>query len=103
MLDDATLQVMSYAQSSSLFRMGLVQIVVGSAKQANLQRAAAKVAEAAEAGAHLVALPECFNSPYGVKHFPKYAEEVPGGQSCQAMAKMAKENKVGSLNSLKKK
>jgi len=36
----------------------------------------AKVLEAARAGAKLVVLPECFNSPYGTKHFPKYAEEL---------------------------
>lgn len=32
--------------------------------------------EAAEAGASLVVLPECFNSPYGCQYFPKYAEKI---------------------------
>ncbi len=66
--------------SATVFRLGLVQLAVGSAKKANLQRAAAKVAEAKSKGAQLVVLPECFNSPYGVKHFPEYAEPVPSGQ-----------------------
>lgn len=32
--------------------------------------------EAAKAGASLVVLPECFNSPYGTQYFPKYAETL---------------------------
>ena len=32
--------------------------------------------EAAKAGASLVVLPECFNSPYGCQYFPKYAEKI---------------------------
>ena len=36
---------------------------------------------------------ECFNSPYGVKHFPKYAEPIPG-ETTEALAKLAKECKV---------
>ena len=32
--------------------------------------------EAAKAGASLIVLPECFNSPYGTQYFPKYAETL---------------------------
>jgi len=35
------------------------------------------VAQVAKAGANIVVLPECFNSPYGCEHFPKYAEPLP--------------------------
>jgi omega-amidase len=35
-----------------------------------------KVLEAAKAGAKLIVLPECFNSPYGCQFFPKYAETI---------------------------
>lgn len=37
---------------------------------------------------------ECFNSPYGVKYFPEYCEEIPGGETTSALAKAAKENNV---------
>jgi omega-amidase len=32
--------------------------------------------EAAKAGAGIIVLPECFNSPYGTLYFPKYAEKL---------------------------
>lgn len=35
-------------------------------------------------------LQECFNSPYGVKHFPAYAETIPG-ESTQFLSAIAKE------------
>jgi omega-amidase len=34
------------------------------------------VLEASKAGANLIVLPECFNSPYGTQYFPKYAEQL---------------------------
>jgi predicted amidohydrolase len=42
----------------------------------NLSNARSKVLEAAKAGARLIVLPECFNSPYGTNFFPKYAETL---------------------------
>ncbi|MEE6468312.1 hypothetical protein FKM82_008253 [Ascaphus truei] len=38
----------------------------------------------------MVALPECFNSPYGTKYFPVYAEKIPG-ESTQMLSEVAKE------------
>ena len=59
-------------------KLALCQILVHpSDKAANLAAARAAVAEAAGAGAKLICLPECFNSPYDSKLFPQYAEEVP--------------------------
>lgn len=48
----------------------------GADKAANLSHARSKVLEAAQAGAKLIVLPECFNSPYGTQYFPKYAETL---------------------------
>lgn len=38
-----------------------------------------------------MALPECFNSPYGTKYFDEYAEEVPSGETSRALSKAAAE------------
>jgi len=78
----------------SKFRLALVQLAVGSNKADNLARAVARVGEAARAGAQLVSLPECFNSPYGTQHFSEYSELVPSGASCQALSEAAKEHRV---------
>lgn len=49
---------------------------IGADKAVNLTHARTKVLEAAKAGASLIVLPECFNSPYGTQYFPKYAETL---------------------------
>ncbi|CAI9602757.1 unnamed protein product, partial [Staurois parvus] len=72
------------------FRLGLVQLFVSPVKADNLKRASELVKQAAKQGAQVVALPECFNSPYGTKFFPEYAEKIPG-QSTQMLSEVAKE------------
>ena len=57
-------------------KLALIQLAAGPDKAANLAHARAKVIEASTAGASLIVLPECFNSPYGTNHFPKYAETL---------------------------
>ncbi|KAJ5884734.1 Hydrolase [Penicillium taxi] len=49
---------------------------LGADKAVNLSHARTKILEAAQAGAGLIVLPECFNSPYGTGYFPKYAETL---------------------------
>ncbi|KAI9040142.1 carbon-nitrogen hydrolase family protein [Aspergillus affinis] len=57
-------------------KLALVQLASGADKAVNLAHARRKVLEAAQAGAKLIVLPECFNSPYGTQYFPKYAETL---------------------------
>jgi omega-amidase len=75
------------------FRLALIQLAVSANKAANIQRTKHLVAEAASSGARVVALPECFNSPYGTEYFASYAETIPG-DSTNALAEMAKENAI---------
>ncbi|KAI8825832.1 carbon-nitrogen hydrolase [Fimicolochytrium jonesii] len=72
------------------FKIALVQLLVTANKQANLSLARTRVLEAKKNGAEVVVLPECFNSPYGTSHFPKYAELL-DGESSQALQSMAKD------------
>ncbi|KXS13324.1 carbon-nitrogen hydrolase [Gonapodya prolifera JEL478] len=67
--------------------------MVGANKAENLLRARTKVLEAKDKGANVVVLPECFNSPYGVKFFPDYAEVIPG-ESTNALSAIAKDARV---------
>lgn len=77
-----------------LFRAALVQSRVGKDRTKNLENAARLIAEAKKGGANLVALPECFNSPYGTKFFNEYAESIPNGPTCEMLSKAAKEHSI---------
>jgi omega-amidase len=88
---------------SNRLKLAMCQFLVGADKVANLATARAAVKEAAEKGAQLVALPECFNSPYATDCFPEYAEEIPKASgdvdaekhpSTAMLIEAAKENKV---------
>lgn len=57
-------------------KLALIQLASGSNKAQNLSHARSRVLEASRAGANLIVLPECFNSPYGCQYFPKYAETL---------------------------
>ncbi len=58
-------------------RLALLQILAGNDKLKNLETAQLAIAKAASDGANIIALPECFNSPYATDQFPIYAEPMP--------------------------
>jgi N-carbamoylputrescine amidase len=64
------------------FKVGLVQMSMSTDPQANLEKAAAKVEEAARKGAQVVCLPELYRSPYFCQQEDAalfdLAEPVPG-------------------------
>ncbi|KAI8994725.1 carbon-nitrogen hydrolase [Pilobolus umbonatus] len=86
---------MSTLLPSSPFKLALVQIgQIGLDKKANLVHTREMILEAAHQGAQVVVLPECFNSPYGTKYFPQYAETLKGGESVEMMSQVAKEAQI---------
>ncbi|XP_032632565.1 omega-amidase NIT2 [Chelonoidis abingdonii] len=72
------------------FRLALIQLHVSAVKSDNLNKACGLIRKATAQGAKVVALPECFNSPYGTKYFREYAEKIPG-ESTQKLSEVAKE------------
>jgi len=84
----------SISATGRSFKLALIQLSVGANKAANLSRAVQKVEEAAKKGAQVISLPECFNSPYGTKYFPEYAESITDGPTCKALKEAAEKHKV---------
>lgn len=75
-------------------RAALIQLKVGKDRAINLQNAAEQIAKAKSGGARLIALPECFNSPYGTNFFNEYAEAIPHGPTSEMLSTAAKEHGV---------
>jgi len=82
-------------------KLALIQLASGADKEKNLSHARNKVLEAASAGANIIVLPECFNSPYGCDYFPSYAETllpspptIDQSPSFHALSAMAAESKA---------
>lgn len=89
---------MSLTPQPAVLRFAAIQLRVGSDKATNVQRAVDKIREAVsqkppsfDLKRYVVALPECFNSPYGTGFFDEYAETVPGGYTTERLADVAKE------------
>jgi omega-amidase len=71
--------------ASQILKVALCQLEVGPDKSTNIARARKAIEEAADAGAKLVCLPECWNCPYGNKYFAEYSEKVPSaGEPAEA-------------------
>jgi N-carbamoylputrescine amidase len=83
--------------SPSRFQVGLVQMAMSADPARNLEKAVAKVEEAAAGGAAVVCLPELYRSPYFCqKEDPRLfdlAEPVPG-PSTETLGRVAKDKRV---------
>jgi len=62
----------------SILRLACAQMVVVAHKGTNIDAAKAAVGRAALAGAHVVMLPEMWNTPYDNDNFMPYAEDLTG-------------------------
>lgn len=71
------------------FMVALVQMNVGINKRANVEHAEELIESAVEKGAKVIALPECFNSPYGTQFFKEFSEPVPNGETCKKLKEIA--------------
>lgn len=79
-------------KASKCLRIALIQLKVGMDKTKNVTRAVNFIRQAvAEHQPKIIALPECFNSPYGTKHFKDFAEEIPNGYTSNSLSNIAKE------------
>jgi len=83
--------------TTAKFRVGLVQMAVGDDPGENLERAVAKVGEAASRGAQVVCLPELFRTRYFCQREDAalfdLAESVPG-PSTEALGRAARDHGV---------
>jgi N-carbamoylputrescine amidase len=80
--------------TNSAFTVGIVQEAVTSDVRKNVERAEARIREAADKGAQIVCLQELFNAPYFCKSQKHerfdLAEPIPG-PTIEAMQKLARE------------
>lgn len=74
-------------------KVALLQLTSGKDKIKNIRNAYIKIKEAAQKGAQLIVLPECFQSPYSIDCFREYAENS-NGQTQQMLSKAAKESSI---------
>jgi len=79
-----------------MFKLAMIQMrVEGGRKQTNLKRASCLVEEAADAGANIVVLPEAMTLGWTYPPAENDGEDsVPGGDSCQRLAQLAREQGV---------
>lgn len=79
-------------------RVALIQLKAGADKAANLAKVSAFVEKAVASSTvgklDVIVLPECFNSPYAVDQFRNYAEVIPGGETTQFLAQLAKKHGI---------
>ncbi|XP_062537050.1 omega-amidase NIT2-like [Armigeres subalbatus] len=73
-------------------KIALIQLDSFPTKQAAITNAINQIRIAAkDKGAKLVILPECWNSTYCTKEFPRSAEQIPNGETSKALSKISGE------------
>lgn len=84
---------------ASKFRITLCQLAVGTEKVTNVKNAVRLLTSAIESHptTDLLVLPECFNSPYGVQHFPVNAESFNASPTLDAIGDFASRHRVHVL------
>ncbi|XP_022163534.1 omega-amidase NIT2-like [Myzus persicae] len=80
--------------SSSDIRAAVLQLSVSADKSTNIAIAVKRIQQAKLNGCTLAVLPECFTTPYDNALFRKYAEIIPGGETCKALSQAAKSNQM---------
>jgi N-carbamoylputrescine amidase len=99
----AAVRVLAVTQSESTFTVGLVQMSCAPEPAANLEKAVARVREAARRGAQIICLQELFRSPYFCQREDvalfDLAEPIPG-PSTAALSSVARELGVVIVASL---
>lgn len=74
-------------------KLSIVQMLVTTDKQQNLNKALSFIENAALSGSQAVVLPEMFNTPYSHEYF-KLFKEPPNGETVNALCKAAYKNKI---------
>jgi predicted amidohydrolase len=83
------------AQVKSTLKLAMAQMLVeGGKKQNNLERAVARIEEAAQNDADIILLPEAMDLGWTHSSAKTEAEPIPGGSTFQKLAKAAKMNKI---------
>jgi predicted amidohydrolase len=86
---------MSLPPGPQSFRLALVQMrVEGGEKEENLARAEKGIAEAADAGAQVILLPEALTLGWTHPTATIEAEAIPNGESCQSLIRFARRHAV---------
>src|SRR5512135_3329693 len=68
--------------------------VTGGRKQENLAHAETRIAEAAQAGAQVILLPEALNLGWTDPSAAQEAELIPDGESCRRLSALARQHAV---------
>ncbi len=77
----------------SVFNLALIQMLVETSKEKNLEHAEKMIDSAVESGADVVVLPEMFNCPYDNCCFSDYAE-TDNGKTVKRLSRLASDYKI---------